>query len=201
MSDMVTLNETKPDEAKHSWQDDEIDEEASLASVETTVNDILDLEVDATMMLSSINTLLETLESIIGSLVILRDQTSEEDVVRDSIQTTSEECRKLYGQLTELEGVVSAYVGRYETGQSSPESRIDPSLYKWSSDCMIFLLELNAYTERLRSANEPNYDAEDWEDAFIDKEEADEDTSFEEYQMRLVIFNGDLAGFIPILKV
>jgi len=201
MSDMVTLNETEPDEARHSWQDDEIDEEASLASVETTVNDILDLEVDATMMLSSINTLLETLESIIGSLVILRDQTSEEDVVRDSIQTTSEECRKLYGQLTELEGVVSAYVGRHETGQSNPESRIDPSLYKWSSDCMIFLLELNAYTERLRSANEPDYDAEDWEDAFIDKEEADEDTSFEEYQMRLVIFNGDLAGFIPILKV
>jgi len=201
ISDMVTLTETEPDEAEHSWQDDEMDEEASLASVETTVNDILDLEVDATMMLSSINTLLETLESIIGSLAILRDQTNEKDTVRDSIQTTSEECKKLYGQLTELEGVVSAYAGRHEAGQSNADSRIDPSLYKWSSDCMIFLLELNAYTERLRSPNEPDSDAEDWEDAFIDKEEADEDTSFEEYQMRLVIFNGDLAGFIPILKV
>ena len=201
MSDMVTLADSEPDEAEHSWQHDEMNEEASTASAETTVNDILDLQVDATMMLSSITTLLETVESVLGSLVILRDQISEKDPARDLIQTTSEECKKLHRQLTELEGVVSAYVSGREPGQSNPESHLDPSLYKWASDCMIFLLELCAYTERLRSPNEHNPDADDWEDDFIDKDEADEDTSFEEYQMRLVVFNSDLAGFIPILKV
>lgn len=206
ISDIVTLTEDQPDEAEaeHSWQNDEMeaDEVNSEESVDTTVNDILDLDVDPSTMLSSVNTLLETLESTLSSLAVLRDQSEEKDPVRDSIQTTTDECKKLHTQLTELEGVVSVYASRHEPGQPpNPQSHIDPSLYKWSTDCMIFLLELNAYIERLRGITDPDPDDDDeWADAFIDKEEA-EDTSLEDYQMKLVVFNSDLAGFIPILKV
>lgn len=200
ISDIGTLAESQADEAEHSWQHDEIEEVESRASEETTVNDILDLNVDPSMMLSSVNTLLETLESTLSSLALFRDQSDEKDPIRDSIQSTSDECKKLHTQLTELEGVVSVYVGRHEPGPSSSESQIDPSIYKWCTECMIFLLELNAFIERLRDINDHDPDSAEWEEAFIDKEEA-EDTTLEDYQMKLVVFNSDLAGFIPILKV
>jgi hypothetical protein len=64
----------------------------------------------------------------------------------------------------------------------------------------VFLLELQAYIDRLRGPSTHEPDSE-WEDAFIDHEEADEDTSLEEYQMKLVVFNSYLEDFIPILKV
>lgn len=201
ISDIVTLAETQPDEAEHSWQNDEMEEVESRTSEDTTVNDILDLHVDPSMMLSSVNTLLETLESTLSSLALFRDQSDEKDPIRDSIQSTSDECKKLHTQLAELESVVSVYAGSHEPGQSNSDSHIDPSLYKWTTECMIFLLDLNAYTERLRGVNDHDPDSEDWEDAFIDKDEASEELSFEDYQMKLVVLNSDLAGFIPILKV
>jgi hypothetical protein len=192
-----TITEIHCDEAEDAWtwQDDEA---TTKASVETPFNDMLDAHVEPAMMLSSVNTLLETLQSIVGSLANLREQS--EDKEDANIQATGDECKKLYEQLTELAGVVSGYVSRHEPNLSSPESHIDPGLYLWTSDCLVFLLELQAYIDRLRgpSKQEPGLE---WEDAFIDREEADEDTSLEEYQMKLVVFNSYLEDFIPILKV
>lgn len=196
-----TITEIHSDEAEDTltWQDDE---PTTKASVDTPFNDILDAHVEPDMMLNSVNTLLETLESIIGSIASLREQ-SEDNKEDTNIQTTNEECKKLYEQLTELAGIVSFYVSRNEPNQSSSESHIDPGLYLWTSDCLVFLLELQEYINRLREPSMHNPDS-DWEDAFIDREEADEadeDTSLEEYQMKLVVLNSYLEDFIPILKV
>ena len=192
-----TITEIHLDEAEDAWtwQDEEA---TTKASANTPFSDILDVHIDPAMMLSSINTLLETLESMIGSLAILREQS--EDKEDANVQVTSDECKKLYEQLTELASVVSFYVSRHEPNQPTSESHIDPGLYKWTSDCLVFLLELQAHIDRLRGP--PQHDSEsEWEDAFIDREEADEDTSLEEYQMKLVVFNSYLEDFIPILKV
>lgn len=192
-----TITEIHSDEAEDTWtwQDDEV---TAKASVDTTFNDMLDAHVEPAMMLSSVNTLLDTLESIIGSLASLREQSENKEDA--NIQATGDECKKLYEQLTELAGVMSCYVSRHEPNQSSSESHIDPGLYLWTSDCLVFLLELQAYIDRLRGSSKHDSDSE-WEDAFIDHEEADEDTSLEEYQMKLVVFNSYLEDFIPILKV
>jgi hypothetical protein len=188
-----TITEIHRDEAEDTWtwQDDE-------ATTKAPFNDMLDAHVEPAMMLSSVNTLLETLESIVGSLASLREQS--EDKEDTNIQATGDECKKLHEQLTELAGVVSFYVSRHEPTHSSSESHIDPGLYLWTSDCLVFLLELQAYIDRLRGPSKHEPDSE-WEDAFIDREEADEDTSFEDYQMKLVVFNSYLEDFIPILKV
>ena len=191
------ITEIHRDEAEDTWawQDDEA---TTKASEETPFNDMLDAHAEPAMMLSSVNTLLETLESIVGSLASLREQS--EDKEDTSIQATGDECKKLHEQLTELAGVVSFYVSHHESNHSSSETHIDPGLYLWTSDCLVYLLELQAYIERLRGPSKHEPDAE-WEDAFIDHEEANEDTSFEEYQMKLVVFNSYLEDFIPILKV
>jgi hypothetical protein len=191
------ITEIHHDEAEDTWtwQDDEA---TTKASVDIPFNDMLDAHVEPAMMLSSVNTLLETLESIIGSLTSLGEQSEDKEDM--NIQATGDECKKLNEQLTELAGVVSFYVSHHEPNQSSQDSHIDPGLYLWTSDCLIFLLELQAYIDRLRGPSKHEQDSE-WEDAFIDHEEADEDTSLEEYQMKLVVFNSYLEDFIPILKV
>jgi len=191
------ITEIHNDEAEDTWTWKD-DETVTKASVDTPFNDMLDAHVEPSMMLSSVNTLLETLESIIGSLTSLHEQSEDKDDT--NIQATGDECKKLYEQLTELAGVVSFYVSHNESNQSSSESHIDPGLYLWTSDCLVFLLELQAYIDRLRGPSRQESDSE-WEDAFIDREEADEDTSLEEYQMKLVVFNSYLEDFIPILKV
>ena len=196
--DSSTITVIHSDEAEDNWTWHD-DEATTKASVDTPFNDMLDAHVEPAMMLSSVNTLLETLESIVGSLASLREQA--EDKEDANIQATGDECKKLYEQLTELAGVVSFYVSRHEPNLSSAaESDIDPGLYLWSSDCLVFLLELQAYVDRLRGPSKQDPDSE-WEDAFIDHEEADEDKSLEEYQMKLVVFNSYLEDFIPILKV
>src|SRR5436190_14924741 len=134
--DSSTITVIHSDEAEDTWtwQDDEA---TTKASVETPFNDMLDAHVEPAMMLSSVNTLLETLESIVGSLASLREQS--EDKEDTNIQATGDECKKLHEQLTELAGVVSFYVSRHEPTHSSSESHIDPGLYLWTSDCLVFL--------------------------------------------------------------
>jgi hypothetical protein len=110
----------------------------SIHSTETNVEDLLDIDVEPPVLLSSIVSIIATLIETISSASDLN--ASIDNFYLPNILA---ECHTLFKLLSELERVVSCYVDSWNPEKGSDETvPLDPALYKWTSDFMISLLGL-----------------------------------------------------------
>ena len=124
---------------------------ASCHSTSTTLSDLLDVDVDPGTLLAHITALLTTLEDTVSSLGALRQQVQE-----PITEKLSSACHDLFKKICELEGVVGSYVAVGGAHSHGDPIVLDPMLYKWTADCVLCLLGLQAeLQEELRRGKRP----------------------------------------------
>jgi hypothetical protein len=156
-------------------QDDDAD---SIASADTITRDLLDVVVEPPILLSTLDSLQSTLNEIIP---LCGDQNSTNG--HDAVQGVSEALHRLLGTIMDLKEVVSCYVRLWNP--NDPFSRtppLDPTLYKWCSDCAIELYKLRAEfgQQAAKTAPFPNWNC---------------------YSDDLNRFCEDMSVFLPIMRV
>jgi hypothetical protein len=130
------------------------DDAASIHSAGTNAEDILDIDVQPPVLLSSITSIIATLIETISSASDLN--ASIDNFYLPNILAESHTLFKL---LSELERVVSCYADTWNAEKDADETvPLDPALYKWTSDFMISLLGLQGAIQRETEGGEENSD-------------------------------------------
>jgi hypothetical protein len=211
----LTSHEQTPPPAyspKHNGKELDVISLNSEKSQATVLDDLVDVDIDPAILASSIDSLLTILKSSIGSLSSLQD--AEDVAVYDDTNTrVLGECRSLVDKVEQLEQIVVKLVHDQDAsvphveGEVRPEELpIDPTVYKWTSDCVVAMLGLQADAEKLLEQYRKNEntasDTESWADTLVSEdgdEEAVEVVTLDRYLGILDQFNGQLEDFLPII--
>jgi hypothetical protein len=156
-------------------QDDDTD---SISSTETITGDLLDVVIEPSILLSTLDSLQTTLSESIP-LCADPNNTTRNDVFRG----VSEALHRLVGTIIDIKEMASCYVRLWNP--NDPSSRtppIDPTLYKWCTDCAVELYKLQADLETQSAKIIPS---PDWES----------------YTNRVNKFCQDISVFLPIMRV
>jgi hypothetical protein len=114
------------------------DDADSIASAETVTEDLLDIAVEPPVLLST----LDSLQSTLGEIIPLCED--QNHAVRD----VSKALHRLLGTILDLKEVVSCYVRLWNPNDPFLRTPpLDPTLYKWCSNCALKLYKLQAELE------------------------------------------------------
>ncbi|QDS77349.1 hypothetical protein FKW77_005344 [Venturia effusa] len=119
------------------YVDDDTD---SVASDETITEDLLDVVVEPSMLLSS----LESLQSILSEIIPSGGE-QDSSHTQEAASGLLEALHRLLGTIIDLKEVVSGYAKVYEPDDPfSAALQLDPLLYKWCTTCALKLYKLQA---------------------------------------------------------
>lgn len=121
-------------------QDDDAD---SISSIETITGDLLDIVIEPSILLSTLDSLQSTLSE---SITLCADPNNTTG--NGAFLGVSEALHQLLGTIIDLKEMASCYVRLWNP--NDPSSRtppIDPTLYKWCTDCAVELYKLQADLE------------------------------------------------------
>jgi hypothetical protein len=160
------------------------DDAASIHSAETNAEDLLDIDVEPPILLSSITSIIATLVETISFSSDLSTARSDDFYLPNILS----ECHTLFKLLSELERVVSCYADSWRPDASESDAvPLDPALYKWTSDFMISLLGLQAAVQR--EIDMPGGSSDDFS------------TELVQYLSPLIESREMMENFLPIIKV
>jgi hypothetical protein len=162
----------------------QIDDTASIHSAGTNAEDLLDVEVEPPVLLSTIISIIATLVETISSASDLSTAHIDDFYLPNILS----ECHTLFKLLSELERVVSCYADSWTTNDREGATvPLDPALYKWTSDFMINLLGLQAAVQR--KTDMPGGNSDDFS------------TELVQYLSSMIESREMLENFLPIMKV
>jgi hypothetical protein len=143
---LLTVTHPTAEESGNTKSISQTGDAVSVHSTGTNAEDLLDIEVEPPVLLSSITSIIATLVETISSTSDLSTASREDDFYLPNILS---ECHTLYKLLSELERVVSCYADSWKPdGNVSETVPLDPAIYKWISDFMINLLGLQATVQK-----------------------------------------------------
>ena len=179
---------------------EDIAEAASISSQDsqdTNFLDLADLDVDPTVLHSTIQTLDGILKATVSSIISL--QNNGDELEDDITRRVTEECQMLSDNIDEL--------SRCTYTADNGSWTVDPTVYKWASDCVVLVLALQADVERLleqysQMATDVS-DASSWAETMVsstDDGAPEEVITLHRYLEPLQRFKSQIAEYLPFFK-